>query len=1012
MKKNKYFLTSVLLFSTLGLAMTSVSCTNEKVEATYQIQCEENKDYILKTDVNKAKAKDVVTISVNITNVDKEIDQILINGSNEGVTTITKNSKYTFIMPNSDVTISATLTDKVYENKEIAINEVNGFKTTFKVNNEVVTSAKKGDEVHVLLTNETDDRRVKSLTSNDVKIETITSGEEYKFIMIDNKVNLTLTDEAIPTHNLNFINEAGLTAKFYFKDKEVSEGIEGKEITIKLTLLEKYAFDSLVVNTPGVSLKTIKEGEEYTFIMPNTDVNIEGNAHKVIQKYKVLSIQAINFVDNIEGISINSEIVEGNEVTISFKLTNGNYDPINKYDYGAYINNNLVMSTNVDAENKTASLTFTMPSEDIDIYIGAFLKTVDETKTNKFKAVLPEVNSDYKIFGIQNGYYENDYGTIKIYIGTKKGSIVESLQYTKKDSDSPINLSFSNYYECYTLNKNYSNDEIITFSVNFKVTGTKKVTFEDATNIDVIGDLDVTVGSKVTYKITTKNGYVLNEGKYGYTSFIDSITLSDPNLTKPSVTCDNASDTISFKMPDCDVSIKLKLVKAVSLTYEANEHIESVEFSENSYGDSRVTQIVGGRTCYVYIKVKDGYKLNHVYYQEGKECEYSTYNEYYSFTVPTDVETIKLTFDVQKLFKFSAESTEAYTISGLDTNNISANETVEFDITRNPGYKIDSVSLSDGTSIKLVDGSKTKYSFVMPNNDVSLIVKSTNVGTSTISIDNKGAISSMALKDSVDSRVNDKSILTVGETITISNIKVNTGFKITGFTLSSGGEVTKNEDSTYSFVVPSSNFTLSPTYTEEESHTLTFAENAEVTATFKENYTTITTGKGYVGHTIQVNLEVKYAYKEDKCIDGTTIKVLTESGKNIEITDLSNYNSSASFKFVMPNENIIVSCSTKEYEKYEIKKSGDLSEYLFIHETAANYDSDNQLLSAKEETKIWMSFVIPEDILAKYSVVYLYPVNDKNNKEINRWSITKTKDYWSFVMPASSVTIHFEGVAK
>ena len=61
MKKRKYLLTSALLFSTLGLAMTSVSCNNtEVVEKTHKVNCETSNDYSITTDVAEAK-KGVLT---------------------------------------------------------------------------------------------------------------------------------------------------------------------------------------------------------------------------------------------------------------------------------------------------------------------------------------------------------------------------------------------------------------------------------------------------------------------------------------------------------------------------------------------------------------------------------------------------------------------------------------------------------------------------------------------------------------------------------------------------------------------------------------------------------------------------------------------------------------------------------------------------------------------------------------------------------------------------------------
>ena len=128
MKKRKYLLTSALLFSTLGLAMTSVSCNNnntEVVEKTHKVNCETSNDYSITTDVAEAKKGDTVIITVSVTNTEKVLDKVLVNNSEEGLEVISKGSKYSFVMGEEDITISATLTDKVNENKTLSINAVN-----------------------------------------------------------------------------------------------------------------------------------------------------------------------------------------------------------------------------------------------------------------------------------------------------------------------------------------------------------------------------------------------------------------------------------------------------------------------------------------------------------------------------------------------------------------------------------------------------------------------------------------------------------------------------------------------------------------------------------------------------------------------------------------------------------------------------------------------------------------------------------------------------------------------
>lgn len=1006
MKKNKYLLTSVLLFSTLGLAMTSVSCTNEKVEATYQIQCEENKDYILKTDVNKAKAKDVVTISVNITNIDKEIDQILINGSNEGVTTITKNSKYTFIMPNSDVTISATLTDKVYENKEITINEVNGFKTTFKVNNEVVTSAKKGDEVHVLLTNETDDRRVKSLTSNDVKIETITSGEEYKFIMIDNKVNLTLTDEAIPTHNLNFINEEGLSAKFYFKDKEVSEGIEGKEITIKLTLLEKYAFDSLVVNTPGVSLKTIKEGEEYTFIMPNTDVNIEGNAHKVIQKYSITKILAVAGISEITGITKDSKINEGEEVTFTFKFSN------NKYSYGAYVNNQLIMAS-LEANDKVGTINFKMPSEDVEILVGPFEENDKEQDGSRIVTIeLPEISSDYKIFGIKSGKYdlgdEYSYRTMRLYIVSKLGILIgkSNVTYTIGNSR-PITLSYdttNNYYNLPIYNAKAG--DVVKINIESTKPGTKKINITNIDNVEIIGDYkECTIGSTVTIGVKAKDGYVLNNKNYP-NYIIKSYELADGKTT--GLTFEWTSSKLSFKMPDQDLSITFNLGVVTSLKYEENDKIESVKFYNSRYSSTPVTEANSGSDVYVEIKTKAGYKLTHVFVN-NKNIEATHYSGYkYMFTIPEDAKEIKIICEVETLYSLTYEKdTKGYTISELESNYYSKGEKVTFSLYRKIGYTIDEVTLNDGTKVNKSSENAYEYSFLMPGVNVTLNVKVSEVKTSILTFDNSSkSIKKYAITDMYNNVVNSGDKVNVGEILNIEVTSSN-GFSIENLSTSKG-TITKVDNKHYTLTNPSEDFTIKPNYKEEEKFDITI-ENTHTewykVSSFKDNYETdiSISKKGYTGHTITLQIESVdnngIRYFKTATVTNLNTNEIVETKSN-ESSDDSLYVS-----FTMPNAPVSINFDIVEKVTRKLNKIGENADKFKIYDSSSTYNA-NEISTALANKTVYVRLNVTKleyiNSNEDFTLNYSYTLNGELVS--STYSFAYKTDYFRFTLPDADVT--------
>ena len=241
-------------------------------EKTFKVTVEKNDEVNVKTDKAEYKKGETVTLTLEILNADKEVDSIQV-GENIEVKEVTKNATYTFVMPEANVSVKVNLKDRVFETHALKVNQVEGFEVKFLKDNLEVTEAKKGETVTVKISATSLTKRFVSFTSSDVQLNEVKKGEEYTFVMLDQKVNFVLTVEAIPSRKLTFKGDEGVSGVFKQDDKEVTSALEGSEVTLELEMNdEDYYF--VKIEAKGTELTTIEEGVEYSFVVGTSDIEI------------------------------------------------------------------------------------------------------------------------------------------------------------------------------------------------------------------------------------------------------------------------------------------------------------------------------------------------------------------------------------------------------------------------------------------------------------------------------------------------------------------------------------------------------------------------------------------------------------------------------------------------------------------------------------------------------------------------------------------------------------------
>ena len=202
---------------------------------------------------------------------DEDYYFVKIDAKGTELKTIEEGVEYSFVVGTSDIEI--IVTTAIVPTYELKVNDVEGAEVKFFVGGKEVIKAKQGENVEARVLIEEGYKFV-SFTSNDVALTETSSGDLiYNFEMPAKEVNFSLVVEAIPSRNLTFKGDAGVSGVFKQNDEEVTSALEGSQVTLELTINEKdYYFAS--IDATGAELTTVEEGKEYSFIVGSSDIEI------------------------------------------------------------------------------------------------------------------------------------------------------------------------------------------------------------------------------------------------------------------------------------------------------------------------------------------------------------------------------------------------------------------------------------------------------------------------------------------------------------------------------------------------------------------------------------------------------------------------------------------------------------------------------------------------------------------------------------------------------------------
>ena len=859
-------------------------------------------------------------------------------------------------------------------------------------------TAKKGETVTITINVTNEKKLIKEVKVNDLTVTKV-DDNHYSFVMVASDVTISVILENKPLENrLITINgdENIISYTLKVNDQEVNQAKEGEEVTLSVVLKNKYVLENVSSDDNIVFSSIINNS--VTFTMIDKAISISLISKYVPQNYKIKSFYSISpIISSIEGLTIDEEIKEGTEknIEISVKKSLAQY-----YDFKFDVNYQTY-SLSLDSEKSTDNVsyykgTFTMPFDnDASIVVYPALKTASET--NKIKINIDCDESQVKVLGVENKQ-EVQKTTNNPFSSSSSSYVVFSV--TPKDGyyfDYKNDVKYITYSESNILFDSETNLFYFYASSSYKEATIKikaheikqknKVTIANDENLEVFGGLnqEISAGTPVCLKINPTNNYLINgdpsvesltSGKYFYSSEINF---------------DEKTSMLYFIMPICDIQFSFNLEIPTTFNVIENELIENYYFTSDSSGKNKIQSGFVGDEFYLFATPKDGYYIEYIYINDETKMTHSDWTNYYSGTiVEKRSHTNKITFDVKKYTNISYEENDAYTIS-LTKTKAKIGENVTATIKEKIGYhvkKVSMVGITNNIVTELTAYNGYSFSLKAPDYDVKIVVDFEKVNTYTLSFNSIEGIKKLNVVNMFNETVKSGDLINEGAKLTMT-LSLENGYSVNSVKLNDL-ELTMSSNK-YEFIMPNKNSTIIFDLHQAQKYKISFNFGEEdistkiIDKTLYPNYygeKETTDGQIIEGHQVKIDFTANNYYKEMN-LKETTIK--TASGKDVEFSSTF-----VTLKFTMPNEDIIISCSTKENR---LLKDVYLDENATNNLTIVDSTKNNEIITSKFISGDVLDFSLKNPDFKNKSyklIIYNKPFDDETKTVVKEFDFTST----------------------
>lgn len=347
---------------------------------------------------------------------------------------------------------------------------------------------------------------------------------------------------------------------------------EGETVTFTLTLDQGKEADSVKAGDVDC---TLNDDGSYSFTMPGKAVNVAVTVKN--KKFKINSIyfdSGMSYYNPTLSFNVGDEFEFGQKVDFTLSAASSSFYASTLGREAIYINDEVIDLGSLGLSGSVTTvdnLSFTMPAEDVDIYVMP--KAVDMTSGDADKRVnkivIDEAPSEIKVFSSEKFLYDSTYNYVfnSLYVARTDSYIVTKVSYKADNVSEWTELALS-------------------------MTWTDNISFISLSNLNrgtVTGDLHLKIeGKKVaSHTLTIVNGDVVTFTKQPAATYVegDPVSLSFTEVDANKVikydiqgaenTASSTATNIIFEMPGNDVTITFSATDKGKITFETIEGVES-----------------------------------------------------------------------------------------------------------------------------------------------------------------------------------------------------------------------------------------------------------------------------------------------------------------------------------------------------------------------------------------------------------------------------------------------------
>ncbi len=798
---------------------------------------------------------------------------------------------------------------------------------------------------------------------------------------------------------------------------------EGETVTFTLTLDQGKEVDSVKAGDVDC---TLNDDGSYSFTMPGEAVNVAVTVKN--KKFKINSIyfdSGMSYYNPTLSFNVGDEFEFGQKVDFTLSAAGSNFYASTLGREAIFINDEVIDLGSLGLSGSVTTvdnLSFTMPAEDVDIYVMP--KAVDMTSGDADKRinkiVIDEAPSGIKVFSSEKFLYDSTYNYVfnSLYVARTDSYIVTKVSYKADNVSEWTELALS-------------------------MTWTDNISFISLSNLNrgtVTGDLHLKIeGKKVaSHKLTIVNGDVVTFTKQPAATYVegDPVSLSFTGVDANKVikydiqgaenTAYSTATNIQFNMPGNDVTIIFSATDKGKITFETIEGVESAVAKDSAYSyyANEITSANPGAILYVYATPKAGYTITAAYINGDKENKVTmgNYDTCFKLTMPESGDAL-IGFEVEKNGSINIENTVgkdetitevkyysssyASSTSEKTYNGFGANADVYMFVKVKDGYSLGDATITNNgteTTCKVTNSyNGSYYNFKMPSDgsDVSININVIKNGTITVQVDSTYVESTSLSKSNYSSDNLANNAIGAGETFYVF---VKMKEDASGYSLGQAQiqgkddtavDVQENYGNTYyQFTMPSDGSDVTIVISMVKNGNITIAENAGVSES------KISTGASWSQDASKADdfAPGKKFYILAKPVDGKLVtKASMSDGTEFKATEVEatyNYGDGFSyFKFTMPKNGVAnISFTTADAKK-------------------VTFDTvDGLTFSFPSGATSGTSFAVGEKVQVMATANYGYTVKSLAIKDHADVQVDKKTDdngntYYEFIMPDYDVTL-------